>query len=103
MSTAPPVAFFTSSAKRRQLTTWKLPSGQTLASGSFIAACARTMAGAITIAPAAVLSAVLRRKVMDSLPHRPISGNLDRRTAPPSLQSMGQAAYGLTWRHRQDQ
>ena len=55
ISIAPPVAFFTSSAKRRQLTMWKLASGQTVASGSFIGACARTTAGAITSAPSAGL------------------------------------------------
>ena len=67
MSIAPPVAFFTSSAKRRQLTVWKLPSGHTVASGSFIAACARTIAGAPRLPAAAstprpALSAGLRRK-----------------------------------------
>src|SRR5947209_3904392 len=57
---APPVAFFTSSANRRQLITWKLASGQTVASGSFIAACARTIPGAMTSAPTPAFNAVLR-------------------------------------------
>jgi hypothetical protein len=75
-----------------------LASGHTVDSGSFIAACARTMAGAITKAPAAALSAVLRRKVIDSLPPgRPISGRPDRRLTAHALQFVGQAAYGLSW------
>ena len=64
MSTAPEVPVLTSSAKCLALIVWKLPSGHTVASGSFSAACARTIAGApITAAapiPMPALRAVLR-------------------------------------------
>ena len=63
MSIAPPVAFFTSSAKRRRLTTWKFASGQTVASGSFIGVCAPAIDGAATRAPMPTFNAVLRPSI----------------------------------------
>ena len=70
MSTAPFVAFFTSSAKRLTLTVWKLPSGQTVASGSLRAACPITTAGAPTIAiaptPTPAFKAFLRPSFIET-------------------------------------
>ena len=69
ISTAPEVAVLTSSAKRLAFTVWKLPSGHTVASGSFSAACACTTAGAPSIAtpaPTPAFKAFLRPSVMTS-------------------------------------
>ena len=58
--------FLTSSAKRLALMVWKLPSGQTVASGSFIAACARPIAGRHHQRTGAAFKAVLRPNFIGS-------------------------------------
>ena len=69
ISTAPEVAFLTSSAKRLALMVWKLPSGHTVASGSFSVACARPTAGAPNIAtpaPTPAFKALLRPNLIEA-------------------------------------
>ena len=51
ISTAPAVPFLDLVGERLALMVWKLPSGHTVASGSFNAACACTIAGAPSNAP----------------------------------------------------